>query len=147
MFIIGVSIGILSCFKILEKNLGGLCELNDKYFGIIKIFSMWMKFYEDGYSIEEYFKKNGYQSIAIYGIGFLGEHFFEQIKSTDIEVKYLIDQKGGTGYGNIPVCNIDGDLAPVDVIVVTPQSYFYQIKKQLKEKVDYKIICIDEVFR
>ena len=40
MFIIGVSIGILSCFKILEKNLGGLCELNDKYFGIIKIFSM-----------------------------------------------------------------------------------------------------------
>ena len=147
MVIIGILVGIWSSFKIIEKNLGALCELNDKYFGMIKIFSMWMKFYEEGHSIDEYFKKNGYKSIAIYGMGFLGEHFFEQIKKTDIEVRYLIDQKGGTGYDKIPVFNIDEYLAPVDVIVITPQFYFYQIKKQLKKNVNYKIICIDEVFR
>ncbi len=102
------------------------------------------------------FYKNNYSSIAIYGLGGvygLGRLFFDDIKNSDINIKYFIDKnlhsKYPEGYSGIPVISLDSlpEQEPVDVIVVTPVFYYNEIVNDLmglKISLD-KIISITDV--
>ena len=122
-------------------------QLADKHLYIIDVFKNWLMVIEKGEAIDGYFKKNGFNVIAIYGMGYLGERLLKALEKTTIEVKYLIDQQQGSVYGKVPVYSISDNLEVVDVIVVTPVYQFYSIRRQLREKTSSTIISIQEIFR
>ena len=139
--------GCRAMLLVLEPALAEHKVFNEKHLAIMNVFKAWMIFLEMGNRVEDYFKRNGYKTAAIYGMGFLGERLLAQLRDTSIEVRYLIDKQPGSVYGDIPVCSIQDGLEQVDVIVITPVYNFYEIRKELKEETPSKLVSIEDIFK
>lgn len=99
-------------------------------------------------TLEEYFIKRGYKTIAIYGMGSLGKIFYDEIKnSSNIEVKYIIDLNFRNIKSEIELVGLEKDLPKVDIIVVTPISDFYEIESMLVNINPYenKVVSLEDV--
>lgn len=121
-------------------------QLSDKHECIMKVFILWLIKLEKNMYVETYFINHGYKSIAIYGMGYLGERLLKELEGTEVKVKFIIDQNKQSIYGGIPVLSMNDTFDSVDAIVITPVYYFYAIRKQLRTKTTCKLISIDEIF-
>ena len=145
--IAGFILGSMLMAHILGEKAAFYKQLADKHLEIMDIFKLWLMMLENGRGIEAYFIENSYKTIAIYGMGYLGERLLKGLSGTGIEVKYVIDQQYHSVDGEISVVSMNDTLESVDVIIVTPVYYFYSIKKQLKERTTNEIISIEDIFR
>lgn len=106
----------------------------------------WMAVVQSGRTLEEYFVENGYQKIAVYGIGEIGTLLLkEMMRYEKIAVKYGIDRNTANRNINISIVSPQADFEQVDVIVVTPTFDFDNIKQKLVQKVNCPIVSLDEV--
>lgn len=84
----------------------------------------WLENRNQNKKFSDYFHQYGYRTIAIYGAGDLGRLLYEEIKDTDITVKYFVDRNGEgiREIDGIPVITIleMKDKEEVDVLVITP---------------------------
>ena len=67
-------------------------QLADKHLALMQLFNQWMVTKQEGKSIVDYFHKESIKSIAIYGMSYVGERLYDELKDSDIEVKYAIDK-------------------------------------------------------
>ncbi len=108
------------------------CEtIEKKGFPVLDI---WLKNYREGKRIDVFFKDNFYYSVAIYGMGRLGEHVLCELKNSSINVKYGIDQNADKVFidGIEVVRPIDiMKMNKVEAIIVTPLHYFNEIESNL----------------
>lgn len=109
------------------------------------IYNQWLSVHQQGKSLVEYFEKNGYKTVAIYGMKELGERLYDELKNSDITVKYIIDKKADTIYADVDVVSPDDDLEPVDVIVVTACYFFDTIDRNLGAIVDYPVVSLEDI--
>ena len=116
-----------------------------KFREYFEILNKWMYLKEADKNISEYFLKNNYKKIGLYGLGHLGQHLLEELKDSQIEVRYIVDKKGEIPGCNIPVQKPEEDLDQVDAIIVTVTTEYNEIKNQLKDKVKCPIISLKEV--
>ena len=93
----------------------------------------------------EYFHKNDIQSIAIYGYKELGERLYDELKGSDIEIKYIIDKNIDYIRAEIDVYSPDESLPQVDAIVVTATYYYDEIEDELNDMGDFLIISLEDV--
>ncbi len=105
----------------------------------------WLAVKQAGRSFVEYFEKNQYKTIAIYGMKELGQRLYDELKDSDIKVEYGIDKYADRIYAEVDIVTPDDDLPEVDVIVVTAIHYFDEIEAMLEEKVDYPIISLEDI--
>lgn len=117
----------------------------DKFKQYNYILNQWLILKQEGKFLEKYFIDNNYSSIAIYGMGEMGNRLYDELMNTSITVKYAIDKAVGSIYTELDVLGIEDELEEVDVIVVTPAHAFDSIAKSLKDKVGYPIISIEDV--
>lgn len=110
------------------------------------LINRWLKLKQQGWSIETYFNKNGIQSIAIYGFKELGERLYDELKETEIEVKYIIDKNMNTIHADIDVYAPDEDLPRVDAIIVTATYFYDEIEDELCDVVECPIISLEDIF-
>lgn len=109
------------------------------------VLNEWLMLKQEGKSLVDYFERNQYKTIAIYGMKELGERLLDELKKSDVKVVYAIDKNADAIYADIDIVTPDNDLPKVDVIVVTAIHYFNEIEELLAEKVDYPIISIEDV--
>ncbi len=109
--------------------------------------NQWLMLKNAGKGVENYFSNNGYKTMAIYGMGELGNRLYEELRGSDkVEVKYAVDKKSGYLYeGDLRILLPDNELELVDVIVVTPVSDFEEVQKTLSEKINCPIISLEDV--
>ena len=105
----------------------------------------WMTLKQSGKKLEEYFIKEKIGKIAIYGMGELGNRLYEELKGTDIEVLYAIDNTPGYTYSDINVFSIEEPLEQVDAIVVTPIFDFINISQKIEEVLSVRVISLEDV--
>lgn len=128
--------------RIIEESGKNLKEYG-QYFNLLDRW-LWLKL--DNKNIKEYFRTKKYSTIAVYGTGEICNRFYEEISRTsDIEIKYVIDKESGCTHPVLKVCGIEDELEDVDAIVVALNYMYDDIKSVLEEKVDCPIISIDEV--
>lgn len=120
-------------------------ERTDKFYNYFQLLNYWLKQKNEGKSLEEYFIKNHYKDIAIYGIGEIGNRLYEELKGSDINIKYVIDKKTDGLVTDLKVCDPDEKLEEVDVIVITPIFDYNRVEEKLMNKVDCDIISIEDV--
>lgn len=96
-------------------------------------------------SIDAYFHKNKIENIAIYGMSYVGERLLDELRDSDITVKYAVDQNADNIYADIDVILPGENMPEVDAIVVTPIYYYYEIQEMLSSKVDCKIISLEDI--
>lgn len=117
----------------------------NKFTNYFRIFDKWMMLKEDGITFEEYFRKNNYKKVAIYGMGVMGGHLYEELKGCNVDIVYGIDKKMEIHYSNIPIKKEPESSMPVDVIIVTATFQYKEIKAELEKKVDCDIVSLEDV--
>ena len=108
-------------------------------------FDRWMQMRQDGRTLAEYFEKQNYKTVAIYGMKELGERLVDELKNTDISVRYAIDRNADSLYADVDLYTPDDELEPVDVVVVTAIYYFDEIEEAMRDKVDCPIISLEDI--
>ena len=113
-------------------------EYKERYKSYYMLTNQWLLNRNSGKSIQEYFSQNNIKSIAIYGMGTLGELFYEEVKNTDVSVKSFIDKNAEElyyGLDNLPIVNLEelDTIKDIDAIVVTPVFDFDDISKEIEK--------------
>ena len=148
---IGATIaGLFAMFKTSDnriKKINKKAERSDLYY---KIANQWLLNIQAGRTIKTFFDKSEIKNIAIYGMGSLAEILYNELKNTDITVKYYIDQCADTMISTEEGCNVIGideigQREEVDAIIVTPVFDFDSIADKLKRVYAGKVISLDEV--
>lgn len=109
--------------------------------------NQWLMLRNAEKKLEEYFINHGYQSVAIYGMGEMGERFYEEMKTSQIEIKYAIDKSADYVLSDIKIYGVDDTWEPVDVIIVTSVFAYEEIRKALKDKASCPIVSLEDVIQ
>lgn len=136
----GVAVKTSKSKKIKEQQ-----ETLNKVHVLYCAFDCWLQIRQEGRTLAEYFQKNNYKTIAIYGMKELGERLVDELEDSDIEVCYAIDKNADRIYSAVDIVTPEDDLEPVDVIVVTAIYYYDEIADVLSKKVDYPIVSLEDI--
>lgn len=143
--VVGAAAGSCILIKKDVESDNKMSRLAAKHLSLFLLMNQWMKTKQEGKSILSYFTKNGYRTIAIYGMSYVGETLLEELKGAEIEIAYAID-KGAAGISkDIDIVSPEECLGDVDVIVVTAITYFDEIKDNLKERVKCPIVSLEDI--
>ncbi len=116
-------------------------DRNKKKFDLM---CQWMRLKNKGVSLMEFFKNRGIQSIAIYGMGEIGQLMYDELaKENETFVRYAIDQSGMRYVESLPTYCLNKDLPKVDAIVITPVLITDQLEEQIYEALGE---CVTFVF-
>ena len=107
--------------------------------------NQWVKVKQEGKNLAEYFEREGYHEIAIYGMSYAGETLVDELQESNIKIKYGIDKKANAIYADFDVISPDEELEEVDAIVVTSITFFDEIEEMLSKKVDCPIISLEDI--
>ncbi len=116
-------------------------KMNEFYMILLQ----WLRVHQEGRTLAEYFRKNGYSTVAVYGMKELGEALVGELEKSDVDVKYCVDRSADDIYVEVDVYKPDQNLPPVDVMVVTAVHYFEDIENDMMNKVDCPIISLEDV--
>ncbi len=144
IFCLGLGIGAVAVSNVLLSILEEYKKSAEKSHRLFQLISQWLRLKQEGKSINNYFEKNNYRNIAIYGKGAIGESVEKELVNSNINIKYFIDQKADKKMDRFMV-SPSSELEKVDVIVVTPILSYGEIKQQLVKKVDFPIVSIEDI--
>lgn len=120
----------------------------DKFKSYYTMLNQWLCVKQKNQNLTEYFKKNNYKRIAIYGLGEMGSRLIEELKDTDIEVLYGIDKDIDGTFCDIMAYSLD-DIEQIqekpDVVVVTAIFAYDEIKDMLSQKSEIEIVSLEDV--
>ncbi len=109
------------------------------------ILNMWLylKQRRDPECLHEYMDRAGYHRVAIYGMKELGERLYDEIRKFDnIALECVIDTNKNIA-GDYKLISPEEEIPEVDVIIVTPEYYFNEIKEKLERKVSCPIVSLN----
>lgn len=112
-----------------------------------QILSQWLHLKQDGKTLIPFFEDNLIENIAIYGMGVLGERFYQELQDSRISIHYAIDRfaalKNKPGF---KIYSLDEVSWPdVDAIVVTPVQDYWSIVELLEKKTDAAILSLQDI--
>ena len=112
---------------------------------IYNIFDQLLNLTESKRSIGHMLCEKGYIRIAIYGLGCIGKHVIAELKNSDIQIIYGIDQNAHNLKFDFPLYTIEDNLPQVDLILITINDD--KVRKQLCEKYEYSVVMIRELLK
>ena len=140
----GVSIGIKKQIEH-KKETSRLNKNADKFYYMFLLMNQWVKIKQQGIDIVSYFKEEKYKKVIIYGMNYVGERLWNDLKNSDIEVLCGIDQNAKAIISDLPIITKDEHIPQADVIVVTAISAYDEIEDELSKCVDCNIISIEDI--
>ena len=141
----GAAIGAGVTNHNLQKKIDYYEKRVDKFKSYFDLTNEWLRLKNEGKSLAEYFAKNNWSHIAIYGMGELGNRLMEELKGSSVAVDYAIDKHTDKVYSEVDVREVSDELPEVDVIVITPFYAYDEVEEMLMDTVDYPIVSIEDV--
>jgi len=141
----GAIFGAGAIGKVSKDKLQNVQSYSDKHLALFLMMNEWVKIKQEGKNLAEYFEKNGYKKIAIYGMSYVGETLVDELEGTDIKIVYAIDKNADSIYSNIEVLSLEEELKEVDVIVVTAITFFNEIEEMLSGKVACPVLSLEDI--
>lgn len=139
-------LGLFKKSSLIEDN-ARRARLNSYY----TVLSQWVSNKIDSKNLADYFKENDIKTIAIYGMGTLGELLYQELKGSNIEIKYFVDKNADKlyyGIDELPIVCVDklNEYEKVDAIIVTPVFDFDAIEEAIMQGAsDSNVISLDDV--
>ena len=141
----GAAIGAGAMGKASKDRLNIVRSYRDKHLALFLMMNEWVKVKQQGKNLADFFVKNGYKKIAIYGMSYAGETLVDELKGSEVTVAYGIDKNADSLYADVEIVSMEDDLEEVDAIVVPASTFFDEIEEKLAEKVDCEIISLEDV--
>jgi len=121
--------------------------LSDKHFKLYMLMNEWTHMLQDGRSVVDYLKKKGYKKIAVYGFNYVGETLVRELRNSDIEVAYIVDQNAEYMYAPSRIIKPTEISEVVDVMVVTVLDNTGLFCKELKNKLSFDVMYIGDIIK
>ena len=141
----GIVGGAIGAGKLVGTKVNDMKKMSDKHLELFLLMNQWVKIKQEGKDLASYFEKKGYKKIAVYGMSFVGETLVDELKGTDIQVLYGIDQRGDSIYADIDIVTMEDSLDAVDAVVVTAVAFFEEIEEKLCRRVDCPIVSLGDI--
>ncbi len=141
----GMGLGGIGVFRAMNDKLKKEKELDQKNDAILNVFERWMILRQNGRSVAEHLKKNGYRSVAIYGMHYLGKCLLKELQTGGVEVKYAIDRNAKAVNAGVEVMDPGDQLPVADAIIITAFFYFNEIERTLMEVTDCPVISFEDI--
>ena len=113
--------------------------------GLFFLMNQWIGLKQDNQQIETYFQKNNYHRIAVYGMGFVGMRLIKELRNTNLNIIYGIDQNAANISSDLKLLTLEDELPEVDVIIVTVLGSFQEIYDKLSTKIKCDIVAIEDI--
>ncbi len=120
-------------------------EQAEKNRAMFILMDQWVNIRQRGRNLEEYFLKNEYHRIAVYGMGVLGKRLIRELDNSKIQVAYGIDRNRDMVYTDLEVVTTEDELKKVDAVVVTVVKDFDAIREALSKKMECQVIAIEDI--
>lgn len=147
--ITGIGLGLIAGGKLVGRQYEKHCELvamqGDRFSEFYTLMQQWVKVHQSGHKLEDYFKKNNYKKIAVYGMNEMGYMVLKELEESEIEVSYCIDKNADNLFAPIDVRRPDGDLWPVDAVIVAVVQFYDEVKDTLSSKLECPVISLSDV--
>ena len=117
----------------------------DRYKSFWYVMNSMLTLYESGISIGMYLNGNGYNKIAIYGMGMIGKHLAIKLKKEGQHISFGIDQNRNQINNDFPIISVQDEKREADLIIVTVCYDYIKIKKELMKKYDCEIISLKTI--
>ncbi|WP_051688610.1 glycoside hydrolase family 99-like domain-containing protein [Butyrivibrio sp. AE2032] len=108
-------------------------------------FEKWVSLLENNTSIASFLLKNEIKHVAIYGMGAIGKHMINELRGSEVQIDYIIDQRYMKNSPEHRIVSPESDLQEVDAIIVTSLWDYENIYEKLRSKCDYRIISAMEL--
>jgi hypothetical protein len=122
-----------------------LRKQNERYKSYWDTLDKWLCLKEKGVDFKEYFINRGIKNLAIYGMGMMGKHLYNELAGGSIKVVYGIDQQGQGLSKDLPIYRIEDELPEADAVVIAVTFAYEAMVENLKEKGILQIILLNEV--
>lgn len=144
---IGIIGGMAAMVASMRNQITDLDRKQQKFRKYYAVLNSWMSLKLNGSEddVINCFLEKGYKKIAIYGMGGIGQNLLRQLKNSEVEVLYGIDDCGGDS-DDIEIYLSDDNLEPVDAIIVTAMYDFDDIKSKLENNTTSEIVSLEEIF-
>lgn len=143
--VIGLSAGVGITGNFMKKLIKRNSDMSEKHLALFLMMNQWVKVKQEGKNLAEFFERNGYKKIAIYGMSYAGETLLDELSTSDIEVAYAIDKNAKSIYLDINTVTIEANLQNVDAIVVTAITFYDEIEKKIKEKLECPVFSLEDI--
>ena len=144
-FCAGWTIGMISGVLFIGKQIPRLRKEISKYSGFYHTMRQWVHVNQNGHTVADYFKRNGYQEIAIYGLNEIAFTLMNDLSKNGIEVKYCIDRNADELFSKVRVYKPEEEMPFADIVVVAVVHLFDEIQKDLSDIFECPIISFSEV--
>lgn len=131
--------------KIDSKLVEEAKDMSDKHLSLFLMMNEWVKIKQNGKNLLDYFVRNNYNRIAIYGMSYVGETLLKELSGSEVEVVYGIDKNAEIIDQEFKVITMESLLEEVDVIVVTAITFYDEIEEKLSKKIDCPIISLEDI--
>lgn len=128
-----------------NQRLENAINMSNKHFSMFLLMNKWVQNKSENKDISSYFINKKINTIAIYGMNYIGNTLYVDLKNTPIKVEYAIDSNAECMYAECELYTLQDSLRKVDAVIVTPLIGFDEIKEQIAKKMDCKIISIEEI--
>lgn len=120
---------------------------------VLSVYASWVELYQKGKTVSDYLKDKGYQDIAVYGLGRLGQNLIQEFTGSGIHIVYCVDKAVSMregSFGDIKCYNPMSRLPEAEMIIVTVPYEASEIIKKLngavyQRKEDCLIIDIKDL--
>ncbi len=102
-----------------------------KFKELFNFATSWIAYKQSGHSISEKIKRNGYEQVAVYGMGILGELAIQELEKDGIKVSFGLDKNADIMYRKLPLFTPEDEFPETDAIIITAISSFDEISKEL----------------
>ncbi len=147
--IVGIGIGMFIGGKLIghqyEKHCESIAKQADQFSELYTLMQQWVKVYQMGYKLNNYFEKNNYKKVAVYGMSEIGYMVLKELENSELEIPYCIDRNANNLFAQIDIFRPDEDLQPVDVVIVAVVQFYEEVKETLSKKLDCPIISLSDV--
>ncbi|RKI88680.1 hypothetical protein D7V94_18980 [Parablautia intestinalis] len=114
----------------------------ERYQKCYQLLNRWLLLKEKNFRLAEFFIKESYKKIVIYGFAAMGAHLYEELKDTSIEIVCAIDRRFGLKHWQLEVLSPEENIPECDVIVVTVIQGAELIVKELQLRTDKPVITL-----
>ncbi|MCI8334030.1 MAG: hypothetical protein HFH25_05560 [Lachnospiraceae bacterium] len=131
-----------------KQNQTGQPPVSEKRFEMgFRIFNRWLSLRQNNKTLLPFFRDNRIGTVAIYGMGALGERLYQELKDSGIFVEYAIDRLasskerlGFSVYGSE-----EKSFPQTDAVVITPVQDYWAIVEELETKTDAALVSLEDV--
>jgi len=143
--IIGGAAGTTGMYIKKEDEKRNLLQKVDKFKQYYNLLNQWLSLKQQNKKMSDYLLKREINSIAIYGLGNIGELLHQELKETNVEVAYAIDNCSDDMYSELKVYNLQDNLPEVDLIIVTAVFDYESIKNHLNKITSINVQSLEDI--